>query len=138
MSLRPFHLAFTVNDLVQAEAFYGGQLGCPVGRRCDSWIDFDFFGHQITAHLDHEPETVTKNAVDGDQVPKRHFGIILEWEDWQTLAKRLEQTDAQFIIKPKVRFKGQVGEQATMFVTDPAGNALEFKAFKEDRAIFQA
>ena len=134
----PFHLAFPVDDLVAARDFYAGLLGCAVGRATDNWIDFDFFGHQITAHLKpEETGAAGTNAVDGDQVPVRHFGAILDWPDWEELAGRLEAAGTDFVIEPHVRFKGEVGEQATMFFRDPAGNALEFKSFKDKSQIFR-
>ncbi|MGB3777589.1 MAG: VOC family protein [Tunicatimonas sp.] len=135
----PFHLAFPVSSLIDTREFYETLLGCPVGRTSERWIDFNFYGHQITAHL--KPEEVhlaQKNEVDGDQVPVRHFGAILEWVDWETLAERLKAEDIKFIIEPHVRFKGEVGEQATMFFLDPSGNALEFKSFKDQGQIFAA
>ena len=133
----PFHLAFPVSSLIDTREFYESLLGCSVGRTSDRWIDFNFFGHQITAHL--KPEEVQlaqKNEVDGDQVPVRHFGAILEWSVWEDLAERLKAEGIQFIIEPHVRFKGEVGEQATMFFLDPSGNALEFKAFQDQDRIF--
>jgi extradiol dioxygenase family protein len=134
----PFHLAFPVDDLPAARDFYAGLLGCSVGRETDNWIDFNFFGHQITAHLKPEElRAAATNAVDGDQVPVRHFGAILDWDDWQDLAARLQDAKTAFVIEPHVRFQGQVGEQATMFFRDPAGNALEFKAFKDKSQIFR-
>jgi extradiol dioxygenase family protein len=112
-------------------------LGCRVGRTDPSWIDFDFFGHQITAHFKPEETAAARtNAVDGDQVPVRHFGAILDWPVWEALGKRLRQAGVPFLIEPHVRFKGQVGEQGTMFVRDPAGNALEFKSFRDRARIF--
>ena len=137
MTTPPFHLAFPVDDLPAARQFYGGLLGCKVGRETEHWIDFDFFGHQITAHLKPEElHAAATNAVDGDQVPVRHFGAILDWDDWHQLAERLEQAETEFVIEPHVRFQGQVGEQATMFFRDPAGNALEFKSFKDMNQLF--
>ncbi|MEX0808505.1 MAG: VOC family protein [Dongiaceae bacterium] len=133
----PFHLAFPVDDLEAARGFYAGLLGCRVGRTDPAWIDFDFFGHQITAHLKPEETGAARtNAVDGDKVPVRHFGAILEWDQWQKLAKRLEAAGIRFLIEPHVRFKGEVGEQGTMFLHDPAGNALEFKSFRDRSKIF--
>ncbi len=131
-----FHLAFPVDDLAAARRFYADTLGAGVGRTSDRWIDFDFFGHQITAHLVDEADAVRTNAVDGDSVPVRHFGVILTMAQWRALAARLERAGTGFLIEPRVRFRGQPGEQATMFVTDPAGNALEFKAFDDAGAIF--
>ncbi len=132
-----FHLAFPVHDLSAARGFYGGLLGCSEGRSADQWVDFDFHGHQIVAHL--APEDVkpgSSSDVDGHQVPCRHFGLILEWEDWRGLAARLEAARVDFIMAPTIRFSGLPGEQATMFVRDPSGNALEFKAFRDDSQIF--
>lgn len=137
MTMPPFHLAFPVADLATTRAFYGGMLGCREGRSAETWIDFDFFGHQISAHL--RPEEVklaATNAVDGDDVPVRHFGAILAWEDWNKLADRLRAADTRFIIEPHIRFKGEVGEQATMFMLDPSGNALEFKSFRDMSKVF--
>ncbi|WP_136162789.1 VOC family protein [Sphingomonas flavalba] len=135
--MRPFHLAFPVHDLAAARAFYGGLLGCAEGRSSDCWVDFDLFGHQIVAHLDPaaRPAPVT-NPVDGHAVPVPHFGVVLTMADWQALADRLTAADIRFGIAPYVRFKGQAGEQATMFFTDPSGNALEFKAFADDAMLF--
>lgn len=137
MSLQPFHLAFPVHDLAAARAFYGGLLGCPEGRSSDHWIDFDLRGHQIVAHLDPAAKPVAvENAVDGHDVPVPHFGVVLEWDDWHRLADRLKGAGTRFGIEPYVRFKGQVGEQATMFFRDPSGNALEFKAFRDPGQLF--
>ncbi len=137
MTLRPFHVAFPVHDLAAARQFYETVLGCAVGRTSDTWIDFNLFGHQITAHLSpDELRQTTTNAVDRQAVPVRHWGVILEMADWEALSDRLRQQGVQFVIEPYVRFRGEVGEQATLFLTDPSGNALEFKAFKSDRAIF--
>ena len=132
----PFHLAFPVNDLEQARRFYAGVLGCPVGRESSRWIDFDFFGHQITAHLSEPGDVAAANPVDGDAVPVRHFGAILPWAEWQELAARLARHDLDFLIEPKIRFAGQVGEQGTFFVRDPSGNALEFKSFRDPARLF--
>ncbi len=132
-----FHLAFPVRDLAEARAFYGDLLGCAEGRSSPDWIDFDFYSHQIVAHL--APDEVghrQTSAVDGEQVPVRHFGVILTLETWQDLADRLQAAGTQFIIAPQVRFKGQPGEQATLFFLDPSGNALEFKAFAHDDMVF--
>ncbi len=136
--LTPFHLAVPVDDLQKARAFYGELLGCPEGRSSDHWIDFDFFGHQFVVHLKSSGEIskVIHNPVDGHDVPVPHFGVVLEWEVWQDLADRLQEKGIQFVIEPYIRFKGQVGEQATMFFYDPAGNALEFKAFKDLGQLF--
>ena len=132
-----FHLAFPVTSLAKARAFYGGVLGCPEGRSSEDWVDFNFYGHQIVAHLaPGEAGRKSTNAVDGDNVPVRHFGVVLAMDEWERLAKRLKAAGASFIIEPHVRFKGEVGEQATMFVLDPCGNALEFKAFHDIGQIF--
>lgn len=135
--MQPFHLAFPVDDLKAAEAFYGELLGCPRGRRSDEWIDFDFFGHQLVAHLAADDcRKAATNAVDGHDVPVRHFGIVMAPTDWEALAARLKAAGADFIIEPDIRFKGQSGEQGTFFIRDPAGNALEFKCFQDMRQIF--
>ena len=137
MTLRPFHLAFPVHDLAAARGFYGGVLGCPEGRSSDSWVDFDLFGHQIVAHLDPAAAPPAgANEVDGDHVPVPHFGVVLTMEDWQALAARVEAAGVSFGIAPHIRFRGQPGEQATMFFCDPSGNALEFKAFADDSMLF--
>ena len=137
MDIPRFHLAFPVRDLAEARAFYGGLMGCPEGRSSEHWIDFDFYGHQIVAHL--APDEVghrTTSAVDGEAVPVRHFGVILTPDAWSALAERLKAAGTQFVIEPYVRFEGQPGEQATMFFLDPSGNALEFKAFADDAMVF--
>jgi extradiol dioxygenase family protein len=134
---QPFHLAFPVHDLTAARAFYGGLMGCPEGRSSADWVDFNLFGHQIVAHL--APEETGHRAtseVDGDAVPVRHFGVVLTIEAWEQLAERLKAAGTRFIIEPHVRFKGEVGEQATMFFLDPSGNALEFKAFGDPSQLF--
>jgi len=132
-----FHLAFPVHDLAAARAFYGEMLGCSEGRSDDRWVDFDLWGHQIVAHLaDGEAAPRHANPVDGDDVPVPHFGLILTWEDWQALADRLTGYGVEFVIPPRVRFEGKPGEQATMFLLDPSGNALEFKAFRDDAQVF--
>ena len=137
MTLRPFHLAFPVHDLAAARAFYRGTLGCREGRSSDAWIDFDFFGHQIVAHLDPAARAVAVvNPVDGHDVPVPHFGIVLTMADWQALAARVAAAGIAFGIAPHVRFQGKPGEQATMFFRDPSGNALEFKAFADDAMLF--
>jgi uncharacterized protein len=136
-SLRPFHLAFPVHDLAAARAFYRDVMGCKEGRSSDHWIDFDFFGHQIVAHLDAAARSVSAhNTVDGHDVPIPHFGIVLTMADFDALAKRVEAQGIEFVIAPHIRFAGQVGEQATMFFYDPSGNALEFKAFADDAMLF--
>jgi len=137
MNNPPFHLAFPVADLPSTHTFYTELLGCTVGRTSDRWIDFNFFGHQITAHL--RPEELANaqtNAVDGQQVPVRHFGAVLEWGHWHQLADKLKAAGISFVIEPYIRFEGQVGEQATMFFNDPSGNALEFKSFKDPKQLF--
>jgi extradiol dioxygenase family protein len=132
-----FHLAFPVHDLGEARRFYGELLGCPEGRSSDTWVDFDFYGHQIVAHLaPDEAGHRNTSAVDGHDVPVRHFGAILSMASWEALARRLRDAAVKFIIEPHVRFKGQVGEQATMFFLDPSGNALEFKAFGDLKQVF--
>ncbi len=138
MTLQPFHLAIPVDDLAAARRFYGGLLGCPEGRSSPEWVDFDFFGHQLVAHLDHGQgrQAQLTNAVDGKEVPVPHFGIVLAWEHWQRLAAALLKEGVRFGIEPGIRFEGQVGEQATMFFFDPAGNALEFKAFRDPSLLF--
>ncbi len=135
--MQPFHLAFPVDDLSRAREFYGGLLGCPEGRSSDQWIDFDFWGHQLVAHLaPGEVGRAATNAVDGHAVPVRHFGVVLEWDAWHRLAQRMRDAGTAFVIEPGIRFAGLVGEQATMFFLDPAGNALEFKAFKDPSQLF--
>ena len=133
----PFHLAFPVHDLAEARRFYGGVLGCPEGRSSDEWIDFNFYGHQIVAHLaPGETGTAQRNAVDGHGVPVRHFGIVLPMPDWEAMAERLRAQGIAFVIEPYIRFKGEPGEQATMFFMDPSGNALELKAFSDINRLF--
>jgi extradiol dioxygenase family protein len=137
MNLPPFHLAFPVDDLAAARGFYGGLLGCPEGRCADHWVDFDLHGHQIVAHL--APEAVrarASNAVDGEDVPVPHFGLVLAMDQWKALAARLEDAGTAFVIPPTIRFAGEPGEQATMFLLDPAGNALEFKAMADPAKLF--
>ncbi len=134
----PFHLAVPVHDLSAARAFYGDLLGCPEGRSDTAWIDFDLMGHQLVAHLDPAAKAAEQihNPVDGHQVPVPHFGVVLDWDDWHALADKLKAAGQAFVIEPYIRFKGQVGEQATMFFLDPSGNALEFKAFKDMGQLF--
>ena len=137
MTVPPFHLAFPVDDLAAARRFYGELLGCPEGRSADEWIDFDLYGHQIVAHL--APDAVrarASNAVDGHDVPVPHFGVVLSMGEWKSLADRLVASGIQFVIEPTIRFEGEVGEQATMFFLDPAGNALEFKAMANPANLF--
>lgn len=135
--LTPFHIAFPVHDIAAARAFYGGLLGLPEGRSADTWIDYNLFGHQIVAHLNpgmkaHEAH---HNPVDGHDVPVPHFGVVLDMERFEALAERL-RGKVRFVIEPYIRFKGEVGEQATMFFLDPSGNALEFKAFRDFDSLF--
>ncbi|MFL6648127.1 MAG: VOC family protein [Sulfurifustaceae bacterium] len=134
---RPFHLAFPVHDLSAARRFYGEILGCSEGRSSDTWIDFDLYGHQIVAHLAPEDERVQiHNPVDAHDVPVPHFGVVLDMPEWEALAERLRKAGIRFVIEPYIRFKGQTGEQATMFFLDPSGNALEFKAFADLTQLF--
>ncbi|MDE2155470.1 MAG: VOC family protein [Xanthomonadaceae bacterium] len=135
--LPPFHLAFPVTSLANARAFYGDLLGCPEGRSSEDWVDFDFHGHQIVAHLaPEETRAVEAHQVDGDAVPVRHFGVVLAMNEWQALAARLRAAGTRFVVEPHIRFKGRPGEQATMFLLDPCGNALEFKAFADPSRLF--
>ncbi len=140
MSLTPFHIAFPVDDLDAARTFYGTTLGCAEGRSSAHWIDFDLFGHQIVAHLKPASENgagkAHQNPVDGHDVPIPHFGVVLPMEAWEALADRLRRAGVSFVIEPQIRFKGEVGEQATMFFLDPAGNALDFKAFADITQLF--
>lgn len=137
MTLPPFHLAFPVDDLDAARGFYGSLLGCPEGRSCAHWIDFDLHGHQIVAHLaPHAVRDRATNPVDGEDVPVPHFGVVLPMEQWRALAERLEDAGVEFVIPPTVRFAGEPGEQATMFLLDPAENALEFKAMADPAKLF--
>ena len=131
-----FHLAFPVHDLGAARNFYGGLLGCPEGRSSDRWVDFDFHGHQIVAHLCERQTAGDYNEVDGENVPVRHFGLILTLAEWQGVTQRLKAAGVRFLIEPQVRFKGHAGEQATCFFLDPSGNALELKAFADDSMVF--
>lgn len=134
----PFHLAFPVDDLEEARAFYGEVLGCREGRSSPSWIDFDFFGHQIVAHLDRDGQGRARltNPVDGDEVPVPHFGVVLDLESFEDLAGRLKASGVTFVIEPHTRFRGEVGEQSTMFFKDPSGNAIEIKAFADMSRLF--
>jgi extradiol dioxygenase family protein len=132
-----FHLAFPVHDLAAAREFYGNVLGCGEGRSSDRWVDFNLYGHQIVAHLAEDSAGIkASNSVDADNVPVPHFGIVLPMDQWQALADRLRQNGVEFVIEPKIRFKGEVGEQATMFFLDPSGNALEFKSFADFSQVF--
>lgn len=135
--MSPFHLAFPVHDLALARQFYGQVLGCPEGRSAEDWVDFNFYGHQIVAHLaPDQTGPAQRNAVDGHGVPVRHFGIVLPMAEWEALAERLRAAGIKFIIEPYVRFQGQPGEQATMFFLDPSGNAVEIKAFADIARLF--
>jgi uncharacterized protein len=139
MPVQPFHLAIPVSDLPAARHFYGDVFGCAEGRSSDQWVDFDFFGHQLVIH--EAPKSAAQiaahtNPVDGHDVPVPHFGVVLDWDMWQTLAERLTKRAAKFVIEPGIRFEGLPGEQATFFMLDPAGNALEFKAFKDIGQLF--
>jgi len=137
MSLPPFHLALPVDNLAAARRFYGELLGCPEGRSAPEWVDFDLYGHQIVAHLaPHGVPKRTTNEVDSEDVPVPHFGLVLPMGEWEDLAERLTDADVKFVIPPTVRFAGQAGEQATMFLLDPAGNALEFKAMADPAKLF--
>jgi extradiol dioxygenase family protein len=137
VTIAPFHLAFPVDDLAAARRFYGELLGCPEGRSAEHWVDFDLYGHQIVAHLaPGATRSQATNAVDGDDVPVPHFGVVLPMADWKRLAGRLANVGVEFVIAPTVRFEGQLGEQATMFFLDPAGNALEFKAMADPAKLF--
>jgi len=135
----PFHLAFPIKDIEETKKFYKNILGCKIGRESDAWVDFNFFGHQVSAHL--KPEELSnakKNEVDGKSVPVRHFGVVLDWKEWHSLSEKLQKLKIKFIINPYIRFKGEIGEQATMFFLDPSGNALEFKSFKDPKQLFKA
>ena len=134
--MRPFHLAFPVDNLEKTREFYTEILGCKEGRSSDRWIDFDMYGHQVVAHLTDKLDDVQTNPVDRDDVPASHFGVILEMKQWNQLSEKLKGFGIKFIIEPHIRFKGEPGEQATMFFLDPCGNALEFKAFNDDKQIF--
>lgn len=139
MSLSPFHLAIPVHDLPAARRFYGEVFGLKEGRSAEHWVDFDFYGHQLVIHEHPQmpyQEQAGTNPVDGHDVPVPHFGIVLQWDQWEALAERLKSCGTKFVIEPYIRFKGQVGEQATMFLLDPCGNALEFKAFKDMSQLF--
>ncbi len=139
MSLPPFHLAFPVDDLAAARRFYGDLLGCREGRSAEQWVDFDLHGHQIVAHLAADAVRArATNPVDGDDVPVPHFGVVLAMDEWRGLADRLQGAGVEFVIAPTVRFAGEPGEQATMFLLDPAGNALEFKAMADPGKLFAA
>ncbi|MGB6229306.1 MAG: VOC family protein [Litorimonas sp.] len=134
--MTPFHLAAPIRDKEEARLYYRDRLGCTVGREAERWIDFDFFGHQLSLHVCDEAETLATNRVDGKDVPVRHFGAVLPWQDWHDLRDRLVEADTDFVIEPYIRFQGEVGEQATMFFLDPSGNALEFKSFRYPEQLY--
>lgn len=136
MQLQPFHLAIPVDDIKAARSFYGRLFGCPEGRSSEAWVDFDFFGHQLVVHLAARAHDAGHNPVDGEAVPVPHFGVVLEWSAWHALAERLREANTTFVIAPYLRFEGKPGEQATMFLRDPAGNALEFKSFRDPAQLF--
>jgi extradiol dioxygenase family protein len=135
-ALPRFHLAFPVHDLQEARRFYGGLLCCPEGRSSEQWVDFDFHGHQLVAHLSQQRTAAGFNEVDGENVPVRHFGVILTLAAWESATAKLRAAGVKFIIEPQIRFAGQAGEQATCFFLDPSGNALELKAFAHESMIF--
>ena len=137
-SLRPFHLAFPIYNIDATIKWYADILGCTIGRKDNRWVDFNFFGHQISGHLVNKNDiTIKTNVVDGKDIPARHFGIILKMSEWKGLSEKLISKNIEFIIKPNIRFKGQKGEQSTFFIKDPSGNVLEFKAFENDEMIFE-
>ena len=141
MPVQPFHVAVPVHDLAAARAFYGDLLGCPEGRSSDEWVDFDLYGHQFVCHLVTSLSSdgdEASNRVDGYKVPVPHYGVVLDWRNWETLADKLREAGVEFIIEPVLRFAGQPGEQATMFLRDPSGNALEFKAMRDESRLFSA
>ena len=137
-TIQPFHVAFPVHDLELAKEFYTGTLGCTIGRSSEHWIDFNLFGHQIVAHLSpKEVGPVKTSDVDKKNVPVRHFGVVLDWNHWHEFSDHLKSRNVNFVIEPYIRFKGEVGEQATMFLVDPSHNALEFKSFKDQKFLFK-
>lgn len=131
-----FHMAFRVDDLDSTKRFYGGVLGCPQGREADTWVDFDFFGNQISAHVGPGESGGLSTRVDGEAVPLAHFGVVIPWPEWESLHRRLAGANVPFLVDPRTRFAGQPGEQGTFFVADPSGNALEFKAFRSADDVF--
>ena len=138
MKIPRFHLAFPVHDLELARKFYINVLGCTLGRESKKWIDFNLFGHQVVAHLSPEDCTeISTNSVDNDEIPSRHFGVILPWDEWEELCEKIKNDGLKFLIEPKTRFKNNSGEQGTFFIKDPSGNALEFKSFKDENDIFK-
>ena len=135
--MRPFHLAFPVNNLIDTERFYVDIIGCSIGRRTPTSINFNFHGHQIVAHLvDQMPDNTNSGQIDGKQVPPFHFGLVMEWQQWHQFRDHLEHQDIDFRLKPHIRYPGKIGEQATMFLDDPSGNSLEFKSFFDDSRLF--
>ncbi len=137
MTLSPFHLAIPVSDVAEARHFYTEVLGFTEGRSSEDWVDYDFFGHQLVIHYKPKSEESTHhNPVDGHDVPVPHFGVVLPWDEWRQFADRLKDLGIEFVIEPYIRFKGEVGEQATLFFLDPSGNALEFKAFQDPSQLF--
>tara|TARA_B100000427_G_C15329199_1_gene516044 strand:+ start:363 stop:785 length:423 start_codon:yes stop_codon:yes gene_type:complete len=135
-TLPPFHLAIPVHNIEEARKFYGVLLSCSEGRSSETWIDYNFYGHQLVVHLDKNIKPKSFNSVDGHNIPVPHFGVVLDWGDWELMKAKLEKSNINFVVKPYVRFKGEIGEQATMFFLDPSGNALEFKAFKNIDQLF--
>ncbi len=131
-----FHLAFPILDLEETRHFYGNILGCEIGRESERWIDFNFFGHQLSGHICTQMPQISTNLVDGKNVPVSHFGAVLNWNDWEALSQKLKSHQVEFLIEPYIRFKGEVGEQGTFFILDPSGNGLEFKTFKDMNSIF--
>ena len=136
--LPPFHVAFPVNNITETKTFFMDVIGCNIGRQSENWIDFNFFGHQISAHLNPDKNSmIPTNIVDSDNVPVRHFGLVLPWKGWHELVEKFKEKKVQFLIEPHIRFKGKVGEQATLFILDPSGNAIEFKSFKDEKMLFK-
>ena len=136
MNKTKFHLAIPVHNIKEAKYFYGTLLNCSQGRSSDTWVDYNFYGHQLVIHLDTNIKSKSYNSVDGESVPIPHFGLVLKWEDWELMREKLEKENIEFIINPYIRFEGEVGEQATMFIKDPSNNFIEFKSFKNDQYIF--
>ena len=136
--MSPFHLAFRIDDLESTRRFYGGVLGCRQGREAETWIDYDFFGNQISAHLGPRPQQQLTSLVDGKPVPLAHFGVVIPWDDWDALHQKLAAAGAAFLLEPQIRFRDLPGEQGTFLVQDPSGNALEFKTFRSTEAIFSS
>ena len=132
----PFHMAFAIDDKEKARRFYGDIIGCKVGREADNWIDFDFFGHQISAHINRDPKSTATSKVGDELVPLHHFGAVLPWDTWTALIERIKANKVAFLLAPHIRFEGKPGEQGTFFIKDPAGNAMEFKSFRNPDAMF--